>query len=235
MLSNTIVSTTYQGDGSTTTFAIQCDIISNDQVVVTSYDSSTGVTETLVEGTDYNITGGDPGTNVEFVVAPSATQDITVKRSTAKTQSVDYQDTAAFPIDDHETQMDKMVMMIQEIANDVADIEVTVPTGSGALVRLDDQAIAAAGTVTVSSNQRMLKFIEGDGSATTADTTTPIENGSTDGQELKLVGLSDTNTVTITNSGNVSLNGDITFNANTVLDLFWSDDQTKWIETTRRG
>lgn len=233
MLSNTIVSTTYSGDGSTVNFAIQFALIANSQVKVSRYDSSTEVDEILVSGTHYNL-NTTPATQVVFVTAPTSTQEITVYRQTSKVQSVDYMGTAAFPVDDHETQMDKLVMMIQEIANDVADISVTVPTGSGALVRLADQAIAAAGTVTISTNQRMLKFIEGDSAATTADTTTPIAAATVDGVELKLVGLDDTNTVTITNSGNVSLNGDMVFYANSVLDLFWSDDQSKWIETARR-
>mgnify|MGYP006935484868 CR=1 FL=1 len=233
MLSNTVVSTTYEGDGSTTSFAVQFDLLANSQVKVSRYDSSTLVDEILTLGVEYTLTGS-PATAVVFSVAPTSNQEITVYRETAKTQTVDYDDTASFPAAAHELALDKIVMMIQELGNSIDNISVTIPTGSGAFVRLADEAIAASGTISVSTNQRMLKTIEGDGGATTADTTTPIEAGTTDGQELRLVGGSDTDTVTVPNGGNAVLNGDMTFTLNSVLDLYWDDGQTKWVETGRK-
>lgn len=233
MLSNTIVSTTYQGDGSNTTFSVQFALLSNSQVKVSRYDALTEIDEELTLGVEYNLTGS-PATAVEFVSAPTANQEITVYRETPKTQTVDYDDTSAFPAEAHELAMDKMVMMIQELQNSIDNLSVSVPTGSGAFVRLPAQAIIASGTITTANNQRLLKEITGDSGAQTADSTTPIEDGVTDGQELRLVGGSDTNTITILASGNVVLNGDMTFTQNSILDLYWDEGQTKWVETGRK-
>ena len=231
MLSNTIVSTTYQGDGSTTSFSILFALITNTQVKVERYDSTTSVTETLVVGTHYTLTGR-PATAVVMLSTPTVNQTIRIYRDTPKLQSVDYMDTAAFPIDDHETQMDKTVMMMQELAYAVAAVSVV---GGGAFVRLGAQTITASGTITISSAQRILKIISGDSGAQTANATTPITAGSVDGQELRLVGGSDTNTLTILNSGNVSLNGDVVLYANSIIDLCWDSSQSKWLETGRRN
>jgi len=234
-LSNTTVATTYAGDGSTTTLPITMTILANTQVKVSRYNTATAVTEELVQGTDFTVTGGNPGTNVEMTTAPTTDHQITVYRSTPKTQTIDYIGSGAFLAEDHETGMDRMVMMIQEIARDVSLISSSAVAGDGAFIALDAQSVAAVGTVTVSTNQRMMKRISGSGGAVTASTSTPVADGSIDGQELLLIGSSDTNTLTIEAQGNVDLNGNITFYANTVLSLLWDLTNSKWVEIFRRG
>lgn len=115
-VSNLNVKARYVGNGLNTTFAITADITDNDQVEVILRDETTAViTETLqVEGTDYTITGGDPGTNVEMTVAPTATQYLLVRRTSNKTQATDYLETGAFPADTHETALDKLTRLVQE-------------------------------------------------------------------------------------------------------------------------
>lgn len=229
-LSNTNTEQTYQGNGSITTFPITFAFFVNSQVKVKSLDTSVdpAVETELTQGTEYNVVG----TDVVFGVAPAASLEITVYRQTPRTQEVDYIETGAFKAEDHEKGMDRMVMMIQEIG---AKVEEAIPTvGGGAFARLTAQTVLAAGTVTIATNQRMLKSVKGGVGGTTADTTLPIDNGTIDGQELRLVGGDDDDTLTIENSGNVHLNGDITFTENTVLDIFWDDVNTKWVETGRR-
>lgn len=232
-LSNTTVSTTYQGNGVLVSLPITAAILTNSQVIVTKYDSATTITTELVAGTDYTHPGADPGTSILMTTPPTVNEQITVSRVTPRTQTIDYIGSGSFLAEAHELGLDRIVMMIQELKQNITDIVVTVPVGSGALVRLPDQAVAAAGTITLSSNQRVYKFVQGSGGPTTASTTTPIAAGTVDGQEVRLVGLSAASTLTIVDSGNVSLNGNITLGLNAVLDLCWSIDQSKWIATGR--
>lgn len=104
--------------------------------------------------------------------------------------------------------------------------------GGGALTVYATESISAAGTITASVEIRELRRVQGNAAAVTANTTTPITAGTTEGQELILKGMSDTNTVTITNAGNVTLNGEITLYNGSVLSLVWID--SAWLEISRR-
>lgn len=227
-LSNTMTEQTYQGNGSIDTFAIPFVFFDNSQVYVDSYNTQTTVNQTLTLGVEYTVSGS----NVVFGTAPTSNEQIRVYRVTPKTQVIDYIASGAFAADDHERGMDRMVMMIQELTTMV---QAAAPvTGGGAFVRLIDQTVAASGTITLTNNQRLIKRVKGDIGGTTANLTTPIDNGTIDGQELRLVGYSDTDTLTIQHGGNVSLNGAITLADKSVLDLFWDNDNTLWVETGRR-
>lgn len=103
----------------------------------------------------------------------------------------------------------------------------------GQLTRLADQSVAASGTITTGTDPRLLKGVQGSGGAQTADATTPIAAGTSDGQELRLIGLSDVDTLTLLAGGNLKLNGDVTLAAGQTIDLTWDDPTSKWTETTR--
>lgn len=77
----------------------------------------------------YTITGGDPGTTVVMGTAVSADQRVVVQRRSPKTQTTDYEENSAFPFDDHEEQMDKTIMLIQELGRDV-DQKIGLSTAS---------------------------------------------------------------------------------------------------------
>lgn len=68
-------------------------------------------------------------------------------------------------------------------------------------------------------------------SAVTLSASTAITNG-TDGQILRLRGTSDTNTVTILNGANTTLNGHCILGAGQILELKW-DTLTFWTEINR--
>ena len=104
--------------------------------------------------------------------------------------------------------------------------------GGGALIVYATESIAAAGTVTASVAQRELRRVQGNGAAQIANTTTPITAGTIEGMELILKGMHDTNTLQISNSGNVTLNGDMILYAGSILSLVWID--SKWLEVARK-
>lgn len=95
------------------------------------------------------------------------------------------------------------------------------------------QSLSASGTITASQNKRQRRRVAGNAAAITVDTTTAITNGVYDGQELWIVGTDDTNTVTITNTGNVKLNGSITLGLDDMIYLIWDGNDSKWAEVTR--
>jgi len=75
--------------------------------------------------------------------------------------------------------------------------------------------------------------IEGASAAITLDTTTPISDGDR-GQRLELIGGSNTNTVTLVNSGNVQLSQPIWYGRlQSTIRLHWSNTASKWIEDGR--
>lgn len=94
--------------------------------------------------------------------------------------------------------------------------------------------VAGTGITFTAGTQRNVIFIQGSGGAVTVSASPPIQAGTISGQEIILVGRSDTNTVTFNNSAsNLELNGDITMGAGSVLGLVW--DGTAWVETFRNG
>ncbi len=131
----TISSTTTQtvtalGNGVTTNFTIGFTFQRNSHLRVYQQDESvTPFTRTLIEegvgASKYTLSGGDPATGfdpattVVMGTAPTATQRLIIKRVTPRTQVVDYDGSDPFPFADHEEQMDKQAMVVQELGADV--------------------------------------------------------------------------------------------------------------------
>lgn len=109
--------------------------------------------------------------------------------------------------------------------------------GAGALIlngsRGSPLNIAASAGYTFGGNQRELAFIQGSGGAVSVTATNQITNGTDAGQELILMGRSDTNTVGFSNGNNLELNGDIVLGESDSLSLVW--DGTNWIELSRNS
>lgn len=108
--------------------------------------------------------------------------------------------------------------------------------GGGALIvsgtRAAPNSITAAGGITATSNSRTMMFIQGSGGAVTVTANPQISAGTILGQELILIGRSDTNSITLSDGTGLSLNGPITLSADSVLSLVW--DGTNWTEVSRR-
>lgn len=227
-VSQTQIDQNYFGDGTTTNFPIPFEFISNDQIKVDQYDSVTEATTTLSEGVDYSL-DLIPAQNVVFSTAPDSNKTITVYRDTPRLQEADYIETGAFPAEAHETALDKIVMMIQELD---AQVEEGAPTVSTGVVVLPQQTISSSEEITVGNdNTQLVKKIIADAANVG---TNVIADGTTNWQELRIIGASDSLPVTISSNTNLKLNGDIELNKGTTLTLVWDEDEAYWLETSRR-
>lgn len=98
--------------------------------------------------------------------------------------------------------------------------------------------VAGSGTITVSTTQRVQYFrISGDGGAVSLSTT-PFGTGGgwIDGTIIRLVGTSDTNTVSLDHndsSNGAILNGDCTLAKYNMLTLIWDSELSRFIEAGR--
>lgn len=124
LTNQTVQNTSAYGNSSTTTFTIGFPFQANSQITVFLEEHSTNpvsVNEVPYGsgGGKYTITGGDPGTTVVMGTAPTSTQKVLIRRSSAVTQTVDYAEESAFPFEDHEEQMDKTVQILQEMKHDL--------------------------------------------------------------------------------------------------------------------
>lgn len=91
--------------------------------------------------------------------------------------------------------------------------------------------VAGTGVAFSGSQGRALWFIEGSGGAVDISANPQVVAGSTVGQELRLIGRNDTNTVQFDDGNGLSLNGTCILGEDNVLDLVW--DGTNWVETNR--
>jgi hypothetical protein len=110
------------------------------------------------------------------------------------------------------------------------------PTG-GALVltgsRASPEAISAAGGIAFTGvNSRNLWFVAGDGGPIDITANPQIAAGSSDGQELKIIGTSDANYVTLDHGTGLSMNGSYDLSLDKSIEFVW--DGTNWTETNRR-
>lgn len=170
----------YNGDGSTTEFAVPFYFLANADVTVT-HVSSAGTETVWTEGSEYTLTGsGDEnGGLLTASAAPSSGTRLVIRRKVAQTQEIKYPANDPFPSSSHEQALDKLTMIDQEQqeqidrslkrpVGDSTDVEMTLPAkadraskvlafDSGglpvALSQLDKSAdtVTATGTTTARS------------------------------------------------------------------------------------
>ena len=94
-------------------------------------------------------------------------------------------------------------------------------------------AVVAGNGVVISDNtkQRIKKYIQGSGGAVDISANPQVTAGTIDGQELLLVGRSDTNTVQLDDGTGLSLQGPCILGADQSIKLTW--DGTNWVEESR--
>lgn len=134
--STTVKSSSSLGNGVTTNYTIGFTFQANSVIrVYLQSESTTPYVRTAINygagAGKYTITGGDPGTTVVMGTAPTSTQRVIIERHTAITQTVDYDENSAFPADDTESQMDKMVEIEQEHDYQISQ-KIGLSTGSTA-------------------------------------------------------------------------------------------------------
>ena len=112
-LSDTDVKAKYNANGSNDTFAIPFDYVATSEVkVYTADETTTPVTETLKTlTTHYTISGG----NIVFVTAPADGLKVVVIRVNPLTQTADYIEDGPFAATTHESALDKIVRLVQEL------------------------------------------------------------------------------------------------------------------------
>lgn len=115
-ISTTNVRIQYAGNDVTTAFAVPFLFFVNSHLVVKSTDED-GNDTTLVQGVDYTVSGaGSPsGGTVTTTTAPVTDSVLTIYRDVPYTQLVDYIQNDSFPAQTHETALDKLTMLCQQI------------------------------------------------------------------------------------------------------------------------
>jgi len=75
--------------------------------------------------------------------------------------------------------------------------------------------------------------LQGTSGAITLDGTTAITDGEKDGQVLVIKCTSDANNVTINDGANTDMNGNVTLVEGDVIEFFWDDTSSEWVERNR--
>lgn len=112
----------YTGNGSTTAFTVPFYFLDNSHVQVIRTIIATGVATTLVEGTDYTLTGAgvSSGGTVTATVAPTSAQKLSVLRNAPLTQLIHYVPNDPFPAASHEQALDQLTMEVQQVNETLA-------------------------------------------------------------------------------------------------------------------
>lgn len=121
----------YTGNGVTTAFTVPFYFLDNTHLTVLRTVIATGVSTTLVLGTDYTVTGaGVPaGGTVTCTVAPTAAQKISILRNVPFTQLTDYVPNDPFPAESHERALDQLTMLAQQVTENVSRA-ITLPAAT---------------------------------------------------------------------------------------------------------
>ena len=122
-ISSTTTKNSYSGNGSATAFNYTFFIPTNTDIQVI-VRSSTGTETVKSEGTgstNYSISGvgSASGGTVTFVTAPTASETVVLRRSTAKTQATDYVANDPFPAESHESALDKLTIIGQDLQEQI--------------------------------------------------------------------------------------------------------------------
>ncbi len=122
-ISSTTTKNSYSGNASTTAFAYSFFIPASTDIQVI-VRSSTGTETVKAEGTgsaNYSISGvgSASGGTVTFVTAPASGETVVLRRNTAKTQATDYVANDPFPAETHESALDKLTIIGQDLQEQV--------------------------------------------------------------------------------------------------------------------
>ena len=120
-VSSTTTKNSYSGDGSTTAFSYTFKIFDEDDITVVLRNNSTGAETTQTITTNYTVSGvgNAGGGTVTFVTAPPTGNTVVLLRITPLTQLTDYTPNDPFPAESHETALDKLTHITQELQEEV--------------------------------------------------------------------------------------------------------------------
>ena len=118
-VSTTTSKVSYTGNGSTSAFAYTYKIFADAELKV--YVG--GVLKTLTTHYTVSGAGGASGGNVTFTAGniPINLAPVVISRNISKTQVIDYVENDSFPAETHESALDKLTMLVQDVNNAVTD------------------------------------------------------------------------------------------------------------------
>jgi hypothetical protein len=124
-----------------------------------------------------------------------------------------------------------MVMMIQELQHAIDNASVNL--SSTAIAELTQQAVADAGTLTMTSSSLLVvKKVTG---ATALAEVAAIDDGTVRWQQLTLLGADSDLPLVLVPLANLKLNGNMILNLDSALTISWDEDNSYWVETSRRA
>lgn len=123
----------YNGNGTTTAFAVPFYFLDNSHLTVLRTQITTGVITTLALTTNYTVTGAGvfAGGTVTCLVAPTADQKLSILRNVPLTQLNTYVPNDPFPAASHEQALDKLTMEVQQL-DEALDRALTLPANTTA-------------------------------------------------------------------------------------------------------
>ena len=121
-ISSTTVKNSYSGNGTLDTFNYTFKIFANADIQVIIRDASaTETVKTLT--THYTVTGAGAANGGTIVFTsgniPTATETVVLRRALPQTQSIDYIANDAFPAESHEEGLDRSMMAVQQLQEEV--------------------------------------------------------------------------------------------------------------------
>jgi len=118
-VSSTLTTVSYSGNGSTTSFAVSFPFQGTGataELEVVERVIATGAETVKSYTTHYTVSGGNGSTGtVTAASAPADTVQWHIRRTTTRTQTVDYTANDPFPADTHELALDRLAMATQEL------------------------------------------------------------------------------------------------------------------------
>lgn len=158
----------FPGNGLTTVFPTNIYALEADQIEV--YIREDGLDTLQTPTTNYTLSGlGNPaGITITMLIAPAADEEVVVARVTPRTQELDLTSTRAYNPEALMTALDRIVMMMQEIAAEVtrsfkvkpgidSPLEITAPDALLNLVDYATQATTAASQAAASAAAALAK------------------------------------------------------------------------------
>ena len=133
---NTSNKVVYVCDGVTTQFPFSFYFLDGEHIKVYKYHVSSGTLTELVRGSDYDITytNGTPpteGGRIDTIGDPIPSgYKLIIMRQVPLTQEVDYRPNDPFPAETHEQALDKAMMAVQQVQEQVSRAVVQDPTQS---------------------------------------------------------------------------------------------------------
>lgn len=239
-------SSLYSGNGSTTTFATGFKFDDNSHVKVI-LRSSAGVETVQTITTHYTVTGAGTqgGGTVTMLVAPASGEKLKIIRNVSFDQQTDYIEGGKFPAASHESALDKLTMLVQQVdaklnrtpmlptssANYSTSTGVVFPDGGSSainyLIRWDD-----AGTALEAVSASEVMMSAGAGLTDIVYDTTPQLGGNLDVNGMVITSVTNGNVVIRPDgTGAVVLGGNATQPA-PLQFLEDSDNGTNYIAVT---